>query len=151
MGTNFCALVKEYKRKKLADGKLLSGKVHLRVIRIHAIQNFFGRAIRDNKGNPTKMLEEIWAILHHYSSTESNPKHDKCPKEEKCWCSCQRDQVTGLSTYIPTKAPLPDAIFDAFKPVFTHLVSVSFLEQCKNCINQNANESFNSAVLLALT
>ena len=82
MGANLYALVREYKGKKLTDGKLLSGKDRLKIIRIHAIQNFYGRAIRNNKGNPQKMLEETWAILHQYSSTESNPKHDKCPKGE---------------------------------------------------------------------
>ena len=92
------------------------------------------------------MSEKIWVILDHYSSTESNPKHDKYPKGEKSRWSFQRDQVAGLNTYIPTKAPLPHAIFDAVKPVFTRLPSVPFLEQCKNCSNQNANESFNNVV-----
>ena len=107
MGTNLRALVREYKGKKLTDGKLLSGKDRLTIIGIDAIQNVYGRAIRDNK------LEEIWAILDYYSSTESNPKHDKCPKGEKSWCSYQRDQVTGSNTYISTKAPLPDVILDS--------------------------------------
>ena len=64
----------------------------------------------------------------------------------KCWCSYQRDQVTGLNIYISTKASLPDAILDVFKLVFIRPVSVSFLEPCKNCSNQNASESFNSVV-----
>ena len=76
MGANLYALVREYQGKKLTDGKLLSGKDRLKIIRIDTIQNFYGRAIRNNKGNPQKMLEEIWAILHQYSSTESHPKHD---------------------------------------------------------------------------
>ena len=49
----------------------------------------------------------------------------------KSWCSYQRDQVTGLNTNIPTKAPLPDATLDVVKPAFTRLASVPFLEQCK--------------------
>ena len=146
MGTTLCALVRECKGKKLADGKLLSEKDRLKVIRIDAIQNFYRRAIRSNKGNPQKMFEEIWAILHHYSSTENNLKHDKCPKGEKCWCSYQGDQMTDLYIYIPTKAPLPNAILDVFKRVFIRLVTVLFLEQHNNCSNQNANESFNSTV-----
>ena len=64
----------------------------------------------------------------------------------KSWCSYQRDQVTGLNTNIPTKAPLPDATLDVVKPVFSRLASVPLLEQCKNCRNQDANESFNSVV-----
>ena len=132
---------KRVQRKKLADGKLQSRKDRLTIIWIDAIQNFYGRAIRDNKGNPPKMSEEIWAILDHFSSTESNPKLDRCPKREegKSWSSYQRDQVTGLNKIIPTKTSLPDATLDVVKPVFTRLASASFLEQCKNCRNQNAN------------
>ena len=40
----------------------------------------------------------------------------------KSWCSYQRDQVTGLNTNIPTKAPLPDATLDVVKPAFIILL-----------------------------
>ena len=46
---------------------------------------------------------------------------------------------SSLNTYIPATAPLPDAILDIVKPVFTRLASVPFLEQCKNCSSQNVN------------
>lgn len=90
MSTNLRALVREYKGKKLADGKHSSGKDSLKIIRIDTIQNFYDRAIRDNNGNPQKMLEEIWPVLDHYSSAESNPNHDKCPKGKKVG-SCTKE------------------------------------------------------------
>ena len=62
------------------------------------------------------------------------------------WCLYQSDQVTGLNTYIPTKAPIPDAILDVVEPVFTCLEGVTFLEQCKNCNNLIAIEFFSSVV-----
>ena len=54
--------------------------------------------------------------------------------------------VDGSQTYKHPKWPLTDAILEFVKPVFDRLASVTFLEQCKNCTNQNANESFNSLV-----
>ena len=79
MGTNLRRLVKEYKGKKLEDGKSLSGKGRLTNARRDAIQNFYGRAIRDSKGNTEKMSKEIWAILYHYASTADKPMHTNCP------------------------------------------------------------------------
>ena len=40
-------------------------KSRLTLARIDAIQNFFGKAIRKNKGNPQNMAKAIWAILDH--------------------------------------------------------------------------------------
>ena len=45
--------------KKLADGKGLNGKGRFTLARIDAIQNFSGKAIRKNKGNPQNMAKEI--------------------------------------------------------------------------------------------
>ena len=44
----------------------------------NAIQSFYGHAIRNNKGNVKKVSKEIWAILHHYSSTIEKPMHSNC-------------------------------------------------------------------------
>ena len=40
-------------------------KSRLTLARIDAIQSFFGKAIRKNKGNPQNMTKAIWAILDH--------------------------------------------------------------------------------------
>ena len=85
MGTNLRLLVKEYKGKKLEDGKSLRGKGRLTNARIDAIQNFNGRAIHDNKGNTEKMSEEIWAILYHYPSTVDKPMYTNCPIDHQSW------------------------------------------------------------------
>ena len=130
----------------MEDGKGLSGKGRLTLARIDAIQNFYGRAIRDNKNNPEAMSRETWAIIDHYSSTPDQPRHDKCPVGEKSWCSFQRDIATGQSTHIPTKWPFPDAVVNTLKPLFSRLADVQFLEGCKECSTQNANESFNHSV-----
>ena len=44
------------------------------------MQNFYGRAIRDNKGDAKSMAQATKAILQHYSSTVEKPQHEDCPK-----------------------------------------------------------------------
>ena len=146
MGTNLRSLVKEYKGKKLEDGKGLSSKGRLTIARIDAIQNFYGRTIRDNKNNPEKMSKEIWAILYHYSSTASEPNHSNCPTGAQSWFPYQRDIATALTQHKPTKWPFTPPIINTISPVFKRLAGITFLEKCKQCTDQNANESFNSMV-----
>ena len=55
---NLRRFLKEYKGKKLEDGKGLSRKGRLTNARIKATQNFYGRAIRSNKVNTRKMSKE---------------------------------------------------------------------------------------------
>ena len=55
--------------------------------------------LRNNKGNVKKMSKEIWAILHHYSSTVEKPRHSNCPTGSFSWCSYQRDIANGTNSY----------------------------------------------------
>ena len=132
--------------KKLADGKGLSSKGRLILATIDAIQFFFGKAIRKNKGNPQNMAKEIWAVLDHYSSTVDPPKHDKCPRGKNNWCPHQRDISTDQRTYRPAKWPLTKAIVDVLHPLFIRLTNEGFFGRCKQGSTQNSNESFNSLV-----
>ena len=50
--------------------------------KIDAIQNFFGKAIRKNKGNPQNMAKELWVILDFYFSTVEQPTMINVQKEE---------------------------------------------------------------------
>ena len=129
--------------KKLSDGKGLSGRGRLTLAKIDAIQNFYGRAIRDNKNHPEKMSTATWAILKHYSSTPSKPNHQDCPDGNESWCSYKRDISTGLKTHIPTKFPFTDAMVEAMTPIFSRLASKTFLEGVKNCYT---HESLNHVI-----
>ena len=111
--------------------------------KVDAIQNFYGRAIWDNKGDPENMAKSIKAILKHYSDKNDD---SECPKGELSWCSYQRDVATGLKTYKPTKNPFTDAMIKVMSPLFTRLSDKGFLENCKKCHTQNANESFNNVL-----
>ena len=44
------------------------------------MQNFYGRALRDNKSNVLGMARSTRAFLKHYSSTLEDPCHDDCPR-----------------------------------------------------------------------
>lgn len=64
--------------KKLEDGKGIGGKGRLTLTGIDTLQNFFGKAIRDNKRNARAMSKATHAILKH-SSTPEQPRHEDCP------------------------------------------------------------------------
>ena len=52
------ARIKDMKGTKLEDGKGISGKGRLTIARIDAMQNFYGRTIRDNEGDSAKMSHD---------------------------------------------------------------------------------------------
>ena len=66
MGSNLRELLRSYKGKKLSDGKGLGGKGGgLTLSRVDTIQNFYGKAIRENKGDAETMSKRVWSILDH--------------------------------------------------------------------------------------
>ena len=132
--------------KKLDDGKGIGGSGRLTNVRIDAMQNFYGKAIRDHKGDAAAMSKATHAILKHYSSTPENPRHEDCPQGASSWCSFNRDSATGESTHEPIKDPLPPAIIKVVQPIFDRLGSEQFLAGCENCLDQNNNESLHHVI-----
>ena len=112
--------------RKLSDGKGLSGAGRLTIARIDAIQSFYGLCIRKNKGNAKEMAKATQAILHHYSSSETNLKHDFCPTGSDSWCSYQRDLANGTNLHKPIKNPFSPAIVSVIKPLFDRLGDAIF-------------------------
>ena len=55
---------------KLSDGKPLFGRGRLTDKTVNTFQNFYGMAIRQNKGNLYQMKKTIGAILHHCSDID---------------------------------------------------------------------------------
>ena len=92
------------------------------------------------------MSKEIWAILHHYSSTIEKPMHSDWPTGSLSWCSYQKDIANGTNSHKPAKYPITDSIAKVVTPIFKRLADEAFLEGCKNVSNQNANESFNNVL-----
>ena len=132
--------------KKLADGKALNGTGRLTSARIDTIQNFYGRSIRDNKGDAKAMARATHAILKHYSSSAEVPRHDDCPEGPSSWCSYQRDVANGTNLHKPIKKPLPDAVVEVIQPLFDRLGAETFLIGCEECYTQNGNECLHHAI-----
>lgn len=90
------------KGKKLADEKTVGGAGRLTQEVIKRIQNYYGFAIRNNKGNLEGMQENIKAIQHHVIK---NPKetleeqHRFCPKGEDTWCRFWQDKINNTNDY----------------------------------------------------
>ena len=68
------------KGKKLFDGKTIGGHNRLTDNLIDSFQRYYGKALRENKGDLPKMQKAEKAIWHHYASTEDNELHDYCPE-----------------------------------------------------------------------
>ena len=65
---------------------LLAGKGELTQENITKIQNYYGRAIKDNANDAESMKRRILAILFHLSSSNEHPKHTHCLQGAKSWC-----------------------------------------------------------------
>lgn len=114
--------------------------------RIDTIQNFYGRAIRDNQGNAKEMAKSTQAILKHYSSTLEKPQHDNCPVGSSSWCSYQRDIANGTNLHKPIKNPFNDAIVEVMQPLFDRLGDETFLVGSEDCYTQNRNECLHHVI-----
>ena len=71
------------KRKKLGDGKGVGGKGRLTDKMINKMQNYYGKAIRNNTGDLQGMKDSIMAIKQHMIVNEQIPlekQHQYCPK-----------------------------------------------------------------------
>ena len=82
------------------------------------MQNFYGLAIQNNKGNSEAMSKVPMAILNQY---KENTLHDHCLPGKPSWCSFQRDVATGSSFYKPIKNLLTNPVAKVIKPLFDHL------------------------------
>lgn len=104
------------------------------------IQNFYGKAIRENKNDVPAMEKAIWAIMKHYSK---DADHSDCPAGADSWCSFNKDKATGGSTHRPIKNPLRPAVVETIKPLFQRLANTDFLSAVQEAYTQNPCESYN--------
>ena len=81
---------KDMKGKKLSDGKTIGAHNHLTDNLIDTFQRYYGKALRENKGDLTKLQKAVKAIWHHYASTEDKELHDYCPEGAESWCKWQK-------------------------------------------------------------
>ena len=91
------------------------------------------------------MYKEIWATLHHWSSTDENPNHGNCSAGANSLCSYRRAEAEGMdvSKFKHDYLLLDKDVTKALEPIYTDLSSRELLERCKRGNTQNNNESYN--------
>ena len=119
--------------------------VHLSDSLINSLQNYYGHAIRSNRGNLELMVKAVQATLLHSNSSDEAPRHHLCPTGKESWCKWQRAQALGIK-YSHTKPPIPEAILHLLKPIYAMLGSPLLLQKCLQGYTQNANEALHSTV-----
>lgn len=134
----------ELKGKKLADGKTIGGRNRLTDNLIDTFQRYYGKALRQNKGDLPGMEKAVKAIWHHYASTEDNPSHGFCPEGPDSWCKWQRDQANGTETFRPKN--VASAVMQEILPTFEALWDRNLLQSVLEGLSQNNNEALNHLV-----
>ena len=143
MGTALRNLVAIAKAKK----ESISGRGKLTQDKITKIQNFYGRAIKDNPDDIEMMRKRIFAILFHYSSSDNNPKHVHCPPGDRSWCFWQRAVAQGKEPGThKDHETLGVEIGKRMVPIFQRLTDKELLKRCSRKKTQNANESLHSLI-----
>ncbi len=142
VGSRLRTMKSKLGRQKLKDNKPFGGKGRMTFKLINKLQNYYGLAIRSNKGNLQEMEKAVNASLKHCASSAQNPMHDDCPKGEDSWCGWQRDQASGEEKY-KDKGGIPEAVFEKVEEVFKDLSKPELLSRCLEGLTQNQNESFN--------
>ena len=144
MGTKLREVKRTYKGRKLADGKGIGGKQRMTNKKINDFQVYYGKAIRSNLGNVEAASNAVMAIFMHSISTDKDPKHHLCPDTPTSWCGYQ--QSLRLNKAFSHKAPLPEAVAEVIKPVFTALADKALLARCMKGLTQNTNEALHATM-----
>lgn len=147
MGTRLRNLKKELSKKKLSDGKVISGKGRLTDKVIDQIAGYYGKAIRSSN-TLEQMKKAVWAIFYHMSSTDAKPSHQNCPKGADSWCKYQQAVAAKKAKKFKHKQGVPVACMVACKKVFEDLTAEDLLSRCLGGYTQNPNESVNNSIWL---
>ena len=148
VGSRLRALKVSYKGKLLSDGKRLTGKGRMTDKVINTLQNYYGMAVRQNKGDLYGMKKSIAALIHHCSENDdAEDRHKFCPQSNDTWCKYQLDKVNNTSKY-KKSINIPNAISELIKPIFSwkDLGSDKLLGRCLDGETQNVNESLNNVI-----
>ena len=147
LGTRLRNLCNKYKSKKPS----LSGRGKLTDKVINSMQNYFGMAIQQNKGQLYPMKKAVGAVLWHCTAFEDETyRHRFCPVGKDSWCKWQRCNGNNLTNKKQESNKntinLPKWIHDELKPIFEELSKDQLLSKCLHGQTQNANESLNNVI-----
>lgn len=127
-------------RKLKKNTKGLGGRGKLTDAKIDTLQNYFGIALRNNKGNLNQMIKACKASMYHVAGY-----HENCPYSKDSWCQYQLDKINSTSLY-KKKNGLSLEIRKAILPIYLDLCKPEMLEKCLHGKTQNTNESFNGTI-----
>ena len=145
LGTRLRNIREVYKKRKPS----LSGRGKLTDKVINSMQNFYGMAIRENRGELYQMKKAVGAILWHCTDfADEEYRHRFCPNGDKSWCKWRKHQSANDAKKQKIKINLPKWIHDIIKPIFEDLSRDELLSKCLHGQTQNANESLNNMIWL---
>ena len=148
MGTNLREYKRKEKKRKLADGKGVGGLGRLTDKKVDQMQNYYGQAIRGNKGSLSGMKNAVMAIFKHMIKDDHKSlgsQHSLCPKDVNPWCKFWKNKADTSIQYDATNR-LPSVFQEELRPIFERLSSNQLLERCLKGLTQNQNECFNSTL-----
>lgn len=131
--------------RKLKQDEKLGGRGKLTDVVIEKIQNYYGKAIKDQAPDINKMKDAIYASLFHMVSTDDHPHHRFCPPGKESWCHYQRSLV-DINQKRAHKPTISKEIGEKLLPIYKRMTDTDLLKRCLRNKTQNANESFNSLI-----
>ncbi|GBL89892.1 hypothetical protein AVEN_178326-1 [Araneus ventricosus] len=129
-GTGLRNNVKEWRSESVAIGGRKEGS--LKESTILKPTNFYRKAIKDNAPDVQKMKTSIFASLFHTSSTDTAPKHNKCPTGVTSWCFYQRASTNNEKpkSHSSMKRKLSAQVLEEILPVYQRLANNEVLARC---------------------
>eukprot|EP00794_Sanderia_malayensis_P001640 gene1640-1818_t len=117
-------------------------------LELNKMQNYYGNAIRSNKGNLEGMKTSIQAILKHMVQDDIlslEDQHSLCPKETSTWCKFWKEKLYKTATY-SGKNRLPSVFRNLVQPLFDRLSADDLLLRCLMGKTQNQNEALHGTL-----
>ena len=97
------------------------------------MQNYYGKAIRDNLGDKPKMIRAINAIYDHLSND-----HQYCPEGEDTWCKYNSPDPDYHHRY--KEKDIAPEVLALLEPSHQRLTDPDLLEKVQRGDTQNSNE-----------
>ena len=141
-GTALRNLKVQYRGQKLSDGKTIGGAGRLTDSLTNSLQNYYGNAIRSNKGDLDLWLE-LWKLLC-YTVTHQMKSHDTICAHLVNTRGVSGNVLRPLGLNTPTLNHR--FIVLLLKPIYARLGNPLQLQKCLEGYTQNANEALHSTV-----
>ena len=151
LGTGLRALKKTRGGAQKGKAATMGGRHKLTDTVIDHLQHYFQVSLnRKVHTSAEEMREEILSTFFHCTSTDENPQHDKCPKNENSWCfynkSIARGETPPSHSKMKVYFHLGEAELQQVKAVYERLTSDELMTRCLQGMTQNRNEHLHSRI-----